>query len=62
MIADEQQPIACTLSGEARQDRLAWIVERWPIYAARSVSTSSLTLSGQAAAKSVRPTKAAAAA
>lgn len=25
MIADEQQPIACTLSGEARQDRLAWI-------------------------------------
>ena len=25
MTADEQQPIACTLSGEARQDRLAWI-------------------------------------
>lgn len=25
MTADEQQPIACTLSGKARQDRLAWI-------------------------------------
>jgi hypothetical protein len=25
MTADEQQPIACTLSGEARQDRRAWI-------------------------------------
>jgi hypothetical protein len=25
MTADEQHPIACTLSGEARQDRRAWI-------------------------------------
>src|SRR5215469_10724098 len=25
MTADQQQPIACTLSGEARQDRRAWI-------------------------------------
>ena len=25
MAADEQQPIACTLLGEARQDRRAWI-------------------------------------
>ena len=25
MTADEQQPIACMLSGEARQDRRAWI-------------------------------------
>jgi hypothetical protein len=25
MTAEEQQPIACTLSGEARQDRFAWI-------------------------------------
>jgi len=25
MAADEQQSIACTLLGEARQDRLAWI-------------------------------------
>jgi hypothetical protein len=25
MTAEEQQPIACTLSGEARQDRRAWI-------------------------------------
>ena len=25
MTAEEQQPIACTLSGDARQDRRAWI-------------------------------------
>jgi hypothetical protein len=25
LAIDEQQPIACTLSGEARQDRRAWI-------------------------------------
>jgi hypothetical protein len=25
MATDEEQPIACTLPGEARQDRLAWI-------------------------------------
>lgn len=25
MTADQQQPIACTLSGEARQDRRTWI-------------------------------------
>jgi hypothetical protein len=53
MTADEQQPIACTLSGEARQDRRAWIA-RLVRDALRGSERDDLTLRLRFALEAVR--------